>query len=93
MLSRLVCSAVLVLGLGTATAADQPPESLGEKMVEFCKNNKGKTVSTGECSALANTALRTVGAKTRGKDSPNAPVVTEFPLGSTEPFALPDARS
>ena len=72
MLSRSVCGALLVLGSWGVTAAGQPPGSLGEKMVEFCKAHKGETVSTGECSALANTALRSVGAKTRGKDSPDA---------------------
>ncbi|MFL5324132.1 MAG: hypothetical protein ACJ8A4_07750 [Microvirga sp.] len=41
----------------------------------------------------ANLKGSTLVVEIREKDSPKAPVVTEFPLGSTEPFALPDAPS
>ena len=41
----------------------------------------------------ANLKGSTLVIEIREKDSPKAPVVTEFPLGSTEPFALPDAPS
>ena len=41
----------------------------------------------------ANLKGSTLVVEIRGKDSSKAPVVTEFPLGSTEPFALRDAPS
>jgi len=40
-------------------------ESLGERIVAFCKANKGKQVGDGECAALAKAALKEVDAKPR----------------------------
>ena len=48
-------------------------ESLGERIVAFCKANKGKQVGDGECAALAKAALKEVDAKPRSTypDNPN----------------------
>ena len=70
MLAQFAVRAIAILGLSAAEDIGQE-RSLGEKLVEFCESHKGEQVSTGECSALANTGLRTIGAKTRGKDDPN----------------------
>jgi hypothetical protein len=43
-----------------------PPTSLGDRVVAFCKQHKGKCVGKGECSNLAEAALRAAGAKSRG---------------------------
>jgi hypothetical protein len=44
--------------------------SLGDKIVSFCEENKGKQVGDGECTALATEAFKAVGAKPQGKDDP-----------------------
>ena len=52
-------------------AAPAPQQSLGEKIVAFCQDHKGEQVGDGECATLANQALKSAGAKTRGKDFPS----------------------
>jgi hypothetical protein len=39
--------------------------SLGDRIVAFCKEHKGKQVGDGECSSLADAALRAAGARHR----------------------------
>ena len=70
MTTRWAAAALFIVGLWAVEVAGQQA-ALGDRLVEFCKAHKGESVSTGECSALANTGLRTVGAKTRGRDHPN----------------------
>ncbi len=57
--------AVCVLGVCVLGVAGQPP-SLGDRIVAFCKQQKGKCVGNGECSNLAEAALRAAGARGRG---------------------------
>jgi hypothetical protein len=44
---------------------------LGKKMVAFCEEHKGQCVGGGECSHLAEQALRASGGRRRGRDVPN----------------------
>lgn len=60
----------LVAALVVATCvlgSAAPPSSLGDRVVAFCKQHKGKCVGKGECSNLAEAALRAAGAKSRGR--------------------------
>jgi len=69
---------LILLTIRISLAAD--PSSLGPKIVEFCKQNLGKQVGNGECSALAFRALKSVGAKTRG--GPDAPEKGDYVWGT-----------
>jgi hypothetical protein len=62
---------VLVIFIGGAAHADNSQADLGQSIVAFCEQHKGEQVGNGECSVLAYDALRHVGARTRGKDSPD----------------------
>ena len=42
---------------------DDPPAGLGEKVVKFCRENKGRMVGDGECGTLAQAAIREAGGK------------------------------
>jgi len=66
--------AVFTLGLavGFASAQEKKPPTLGDKVIEYAKKQKGKQVGDGECAALATEAFKEVGAKSRQKDNPNA---------------------
>jgi hypothetical protein len=44
--------------------------TLGDKVVSFCLENKGKQVGDGECATLAGEALQAAGAQPQGKDNP-----------------------
>ena len=75
-MSARLSAAVTVLGTLTGAArpaADDPkkPATVGEKVVAFCAEHKGKTVGRGECADLATEALKAAGAKGRGEDNPN----------------------
>jgi hypothetical protein len=47
-------------------AAAERPKSLGERVVAFCKEHRGKRVGNGECTTLAVAALQAAGAETHG---------------------------
>jgi hypothetical protein len=56
LLSKLVEAGVL-------TKEDVATTELGEKLVQFCKDNRGKKVGDGECGSLAVEAMKAAGAK------------------------------
>ncbi len=59
----------LLLAAGLASAADQ--DALRASVLAFARENLGQAVGNGECTALANLALKHAGAKVRPrKDSP-----------------------
>lgn len=55
------------LAKGATTAA-----GLSGHILTFCKANLGKKVGNGQCAVLASEAIKSVGAKPRGKDAPKA---------------------
>jgi hypothetical protein len=59
-----------VASLAASPAAPALSDSLGERVVKFCDDHMGQQVGNGECVVLAFKALGDVGAKRRGKDSP-----------------------
>lgn len=70
----------LLLAGTTSTVAQQPKdkpkenakETIGDRVVAFCKKHKGEKVGDGQCAALAIAALQDSGAKKRGgPDAPN----------------------
>jgi len=66
--TALLAAAILWLLIPATASAD----SIGDKVVQFCKDNRGKKVGDGECVALAVEALKAAGAKTNAdfEDSP-----------------------
>ena len=46
---------------------------LGDRVVAYCKQQLGKRVGDGECTRLAEAALRSAGAKERGPGNPRGP--------------------
>jgi hypothetical protein len=75
MSARPFAAAVAFALAAAVASSDDPkkkPATLGEKVVAFCAEHKGKQVGTGQCADLASEALKAAGAKGRGKDSPNA---------------------
>ncbi len=69
---RLLSGFVLLLVVSFASSQDKKEPTLGDKVLEYCKKQKGKQVGDGECGTLAAEALKEVGAKSRQKDNPNA---------------------
>jgi hypothetical protein len=60
LLTKLAEAKVPVPGVA---GKDDPSAGLGEKVVKFCKDNKGKMVGDGECGTLAQAAIREAGGK------------------------------
>lgn len=60
LLAKLAEAKVPVPG---AADKDDPSAAVREKVVKFCKENKGKMVGDGECGTLAQAALKEAGAK------------------------------
>jgi hypothetical protein len=56
---------LLVIGCLLCLPAVGRADSLGERIVEFCRENEGKQVGAGNCYALAAKALSAAGAKPR----------------------------
>jgi hypothetical protein len=70
-LKRVPITAVTVLLFASffSTANDtlaEKPKSLGDRIVAFCKEHRGKRVGNGECTTLAAAALQAAGAQSRG---------------------------
>jgi hypothetical protein len=63
----IIAAAIVAQFLVTALAhgADEPGE-LGDRVVAFCKEHKGKRVGNGECTSLVMAALLSAGAKPHG---------------------------
>ena len=77
MVPRIIVAVLALAFALTAAAAlekSPPPKkkepTLGEKVVAYCAEHKGKQVGSGQCADLAIEALKAVGAKSRGKDNP-----------------------
>ncbi len=45
---------------------------LGDRVVEYCKQHKGKRVGNGSCTIFAAAALQAAGAQLRGPDDPSS---------------------
>jgi hypothetical protein len=56
---------LLVIGCLLFVPTAGRADSLGERIVQFCQENKGKQVGAGDCYALAAKALTDAGAKPR----------------------------
>ena len=69
---RLLSGFVLLLAVSIASSQDKKTPTLGDKVLEYAKKQKGKQVGDGECGTLAAEAFKEAGAKSRQKDSPNA---------------------
>jgi hypothetical protein len=54
-----------LIGVCVPVLADEP-SSLGDRVLAFCKEHKGKPVGDGECTSLASAALQSAGAKMHG---------------------------
>lgn len=69
-----IVALLIFLMAATKPTAPKPTTTesgdLGAKVADFCKTHLGQKVGSGQCSALAYQALGDVGAKRRGKDSP-----------------------
>jgi hypothetical protein len=64
--------ALLAALLSAFAASAASADTIGEKVVKFCKDRVGKKVGDGECASLAFAALEAAGAQTSAdyKDSP-----------------------
>jgi hypothetical protein len=58
--------AAALIGACVVAAAAERPKSLGDRVVAFCKEHKGKRVGNGECVTLAVAALSAAGAEMHG---------------------------
>ncbi len=61
----------LFLMVGVAASQENKSPTLGDKVLDYAKKQKGKQVGDGECASLATAALKEAGAKGRQKDNPN----------------------
>ena len=70
----LIGTAALAITFSSRGATPRAPAgpSLGQKVVDFCRQHLGEQVGEGECAHLAGAALKAAGAKNRGPDNPNA---------------------
>ena len=64
-------AALLAVACCAAPVAGGEPESVGGKVVAYCKKQWGMTVGKGENTDFVKAALKEAGAKPRGKDSPD----------------------
>jgi hypothetical protein len=71
MSRSLVALVALVVAVGLAASQEKKAPTIGDKVLEYAKKQKGKQVGDGECGTLATEALKEAGAKGRQKDSPN----------------------
>jgi len=65
ILAAAVVVGMCVVGACVLSIAGEPP-GLGDRVVAFCKQHKGKRVGNGECTSLAEAALRAASARRRG---------------------------
>jgi hypothetical protein len=63
--------AAFLIGAGLVAAAAERPKSLGDRVVAFCKEHRGKRVGNGECTTLVVAALIAAGAETHGPSEAN----------------------
>jgi hypothetical protein len=68
--ARLTLLAALLWAVAASAAS---ADAIADKVVKFCKDNRGKKVGDGECADLALAALKAAGAKSSldFDDSPN----------------------
>jgi hypothetical protein len=65
----LVLAAAIVVGTCLLGVAGEP-SGLGDRVVDYCKQHRGKRVGNGACTVLVAAALQSAGAKLRGPDEP-----------------------
>ncbi len=68
---RSLTPAIVVSLMVAAPALGGTQTELNKKIVAFCAEHKGQQVGGGECSHLAEEALRVSGGQRRGPDAPN----------------------
>jgi hypothetical protein len=79
------CRAAILVLVGTVAPlltcgralADEPAgleahTGLGDRVVDYCKQHKGKHVGNGSCTIFAAAALQAAGAQLRGQDDPSS---------------------
>src|SRR5580704_19615600 len=69
-LAGAILTAAFVVGASGLGVAGEP-QGLGERVVDYCKQHRGKRVGNGACSILAIAALQSAGASLHGPDDPN----------------------
>jgi hypothetical protein len=60
----------LVVVAGTGLGVADEPRGLGDRVIAYCKEHKGKRVGNGSCTEFVGAALQAAGAKLRGPDDP-----------------------
>jgi hypothetical protein len=68
---RSMILTVMAFAAFAAPALGGAQTDLGKKIVAFCEEHKGQCVGGGECSHLAEEALKASGGERRGPDLPN----------------------
>jgi hypothetical protein len=68
----LVLAGTLAPVLTCGRALADEPTGLGTRVVDYCKQHKGKRVGNGSCTIFAAAALQAAGAKLRGPDDPSS---------------------
>jgi hypothetical protein len=69
VLAGAILAAAFVVGTCGLGVAGEPTE-LGDRVVDYCKQHRGKRVGNGACTILAMAALQSAGANLRGPDDP-----------------------
>jgi hypothetical protein len=69
-LTALACVFLVGSISGRSTAGE--PSTLGDRVLAFCKEHKGKRVGNGECTTLVVAALQSAGGQTHGRRNPDA---------------------
>jgi hypothetical protein len=70
VLAALAC--VFVAGTMSEHCTAGEPATLGDRVLAFCKEHKGKRVGNGECTTLVVAALQSAGGQTHGHRNPDA---------------------
>jgi hypothetical protein len=69
--TRILVAAVVVASTCALSVAAAETPGLGQRVVAYCKQHKGKCVGNGASIVLAVAALQSAGAKPRGPDDPS----------------------
>jgi hypothetical protein len=67
--ARAILAAAFVGACGLGVAGEPP--GLGDRVVDYCKQHRGKRVGNGACTILVIAALQSAGANLRGPEDPN----------------------
>jgi len=69
--THLIAAILLILSSIIPSSGAPKEPTLAEKILTFCTQHKGEKVGDGECSSLADNALKDAGAKGRSAEKPN----------------------